>query len=62
MESYYGKCGRCRYCNLYNKSGGKFKCTLVANRWVLATEKACCRFEGGYQTDEDVDKARSNRL
>lgn len=63
MQSYYGCCGMCLYCNLYNKNGSHFKCTEVSGRWVLATEKACSRFKSDpVKTYETVEKARENRL
>lgn len=63
MESYFGKCGMCIYCNLYNKNGSHFKCTEVNGRWVLATEKACSRFKGDPNKSPDmIEKARLGRL
>ncbi len=63
MQSYFGCCGLCIYCNLYNKNGSHFKCTEVSGRWVLATEKACSRFRcDPNKTNETVEKARENRL
>ena len=61
-ESYYGKCGMCVYCNLYNKNGSHFKCTAVSGRWVLSTEKACNKIEvDKNRTAKEIDYAREHR-
>lgn len=63
MESYYGKCGMCIYCDLYQKNGSHFKCTEVNGRWVLANEKACSRFKSDpNKTNDMIERARENRL
>lgn len=60
-ESYFGKCGMCIYCDLYNKNGSEFKCTEVSGRWVLATEKACSRFKSdSSRSARDIDYAREH--
>ncbi|MDD7194643.1 MAG: hypothetical protein PUH33_09075 [Clostridiaceae bacterium] len=61
-ESYFGKCGMCIYCDLYNKNGSHFKCAAVSGRWVLATEKACNKFESdsSNRSAKDIDYAREH--
>ncbi len=60
-ESYFGMCGMCTFCDLYNKSGNHFKCVEVSGRWVLATEKACSRFKpDSRRTPRDIDYAREH--
>ena len=38
-ESYFGKCGMCIYCDLYNKNGSEFKCTEVSGNGFLPQKK-----------------------
>ncbi len=60
-DSYFGKCGMCKYCNLYNKNGSHFKCTEISGRWVLATENACNRFSGDMnRSPREIDYAREH--
>lgn len=63
MDSYFGCCGMCKKLNLYDKYGGKFRCTEL-NHYFRADEKACSnRFESdSRRTPKDIEDARDGRL
>ena len=62
MESYFGCCGMCIYCDLYDKDSwsGKFKCKERDFR-VKVTDNKCSRFENDNRRDaKDIEYARSH--
>lgn len=61
METYSENCGKCIYCDLYDKNGSHFRCTAVSGRWVLALDKKCSRFvPDGKKTPKMIDYAREH--
>ena len=62
MESYFGCCGMCVYCDLYDKDSwsGKFKCKERGFR-VKVTEEKCSRFENDNRRSiKDIEYARAH--
>ena len=61
MESYFKKCGMCTHLNLYDKYGGKFKCTYYGH-YDPPTDAACSKFEPDKgRSPEDIENARDGR-
>lgn len=62
MESYFGCCGTCVHCNLYDKDSwtAGFKCTEKSYR-VKVTETKCSLYEyDSRRTTSDIEYARSH--
>lgn len=62
MESYFGCCGMCTYCNLYDKDSwsGKFKCTERGFR-VSVGESKCGKYNhDNRRTARDIEYARAH--
>ena len=62
MESYFGCCGMCVYCDLYDKDSwsGKFKCKEKSYR-VKVTEEKCSKYEhDDRRTIKDIEYARAH--
>ncbi len=62
MESYFGCCGMCVHCNLYDKDSwaGTFMCTERGFR-VKVTEEKCKYFENdSRRTYKDIEYARAH--
>ena len=66
-DNYYGTCALCEYFNLYDKSGGTYRCTKM-NQYFTVFEKQCNTYFRpagpmmGYTRSELVDRARENKL
>ena len=66
-DNYYGKCAMCEYFDLYDKDGGKYRCTQ-RNIYYTVFEPQCTAYykpaspRGQYSRVELIERARENKL